>query len=260
MTQGGAFEADWLALRAGADAEARDPELFQSAVAWARRGGVVVDLGCGAGALAAAIAEAAPSARFRLVDGDPALLARAEARLGARGDAVAVDLNAPGGLETAVADADLIVASAFFDLVSTSWIDRLVAAIPRSAAVYAGLSYDGRQIWSPAHAADAAVVDAFNRHQRSDKGFGRSAGPDAGAVLASALAAVGRPTRVATSDWRLAPARAPRDAALTRALAAGAAEAAAEMGVDVDGWAGVARERVAIGHIDVWSPPASATL
>lgn len=259
------FSPDWLALRAPADAAARDAGLVDMLDDWARaRPGPlkVVDLGCGAGATFAALDHALPGADWLLVDNDPELLEIAAAF--AMGDAGAgsvrtgrLDLNE--SVEAAVSGADLVTASALFDLASQAWIDRLVAALPRGAALYAALSYDGAELWAPGHEAEPEAQRAFRAHQRGDKGFGGPAlGPEAADALAEALHAAGWNVRRAPSAWRL---ERPRDGALIEALAAGSAAAVAEMGaLDAETFAEWAAARAAadavlIGHEDILALP-----
>ena len=258
--EGAEFETSWLDLRAPADGRARDPGLKQAALdaLAARERPLVVDLACGAGATVAALANhAPPGTRWRLLDFDSVLLARAERRAQTRGldlEMRLIDLAAPGdGLANALEGADLVTASAFFDLVSSAWIERLLAALPDRAALYAALTYSGRTVWRPAHRDDAAVLDAMNRHQRGDKGFGPALGATAAEALASALAARGRKPVVADSDWRLTSVR---DRALIAELSAGIARAAQEMGVDSADWLATRSEvRAAeISHMDVFAP------
>lgn len=246
----GAFDADWLALRAEADARARDPDLL-AAAAEAAKGGLVVDLGAGTGATLSALAVAAQSARWRLVDRDPALLGLAAAQadsLGATAEAVALNLAAD--LETALAEGPaLIAASAFFDLVSAAWIDRFAAAARRrGAAVYAALSYDGRERWTPPHPEDPRVHAAFKADMARDKGFGPAIGPNGAARLAETLAAEGYEVRTAETPWRLT---ARRDGALIAALAEGKARAAGASA----GWLAARRgaETAEIGHVDLFA-------
>ena len=114
--------------------------------------------------------------------------------------------------------------------------------------------------WAPALDGDAAVRTAFNADQRRDKGFGPALGPAAGAALAAALAARGFAVRTAPSPWRLGPA----EAALERALTGGVAAAAAEAGLaEAAAW-GQARAargalRCSVGHVDVIALPAGAS-
>jgi SAM-dependent methyltransferase len=254
------FSSDWLALREPADGRARDSGLCRALAAHLaaiqRTGGagLAVDLGCGTGATQRALAPLARDLRWRLVDHDPALLAEAAARTGA--ETLCADLAADPA--AAVAGASLVTASALFDLASADWIDRLVAALPRDAAVLAALSYDGTETWEPAHEAEATGLAAFHAHQAGDKGFGASLGPRGAAYLAQALAAAGWSVRTARSDWVLT---APRDAALITALADGSTEAAAELGVMAPdllaGWTQARRTatRVTVGHVDVLALP-----
>ena len=252
------FEADWLALRAPADQRARDPGLLADAEALiaSRSKALVVDLGCGAGASVMAIS--APGANWRLVDNDAALIARAEAAAARRGTSAerrVLDLAAPGdGLAEAVSGADLVASSAFLDLVSAAWIDRLVAALPDRAGLYVALSYSGEMRWAPEHPQDEPVRAAFNRHQSGDKGFGPALGPAATGYLAETLEQAGRAPRLAQSDWRLSG---ERDGALIRELTTGIAGAAREMGIDVEGWLEArrgAREGL-VSHLDLYAPP-----
>lgn len=247
------FAADWLELRAPADDAARDPALLAAAGAFlAARGPapLVVDLGAGTGASLRALApHAPPGARFRLVDHDPGLLARAAARHPGA-ETRAADLSGP--LAPLLAGADLVTASAFFDLASAAFVARLIDALPRDAAVYAALSYDGREVWRPEPEGAAAVRRAFLTDQRRDKGLGPALGPGASGALAAALDASGRAPRRAPSPWRLERAR---DGALIDALAGGIADAAAAHGVEVGPWRAARFESCEIGHEDLFAAP-----
>src|SRR5690606_22426775 len=99
---------------------------------------------------------------------------------------------------------DLVVASALFDLVSEDWIDGLVERLVGAGiALLAMLNYSGTMRFWPPHPDDGAVLDAFNRHQRRDKGLGAAAGPEASALLASRFLARGWSVRRGESPWRL---------------------------------------------------------
>lgn len=249
------FSAEWLALRAGADARARDPGLRRAAARWARAKGAarIVDLGAGSGATLAALAREAGAARWRLVDTDPVLLERAAERaaeLGAQVETRVLDLS--DALDEALAaPVDLVTASAFFDLASAAWIDRFAAAAARTgAAVYAALSYDGVERWTPAHGEDATVLATFHADMRRDKGLGPALGPDAAAYLVKALGREGFAVVSAPSPWILTP---PRDRALIAALSDGTADATGAS----DAWraARLSATRVEIGHLDIWATP-----
>ncbi len=246
------FDADWLALRAGADARARDGALLRAA-AEAAGDGLILDLGAGTGATLGALAPLAPCARWLLADSDPALLARAAARaeaLGVAAEIAVCDLN--DDLEALAARRPaLIAASAFFDLTSGAFVARVAAtARAAGAAVYAALTYDGREDWRPPHPEDAAVAAAFRADMGRDKGFGPALGPEAGAALAAALRAEGFAVRAAPSPWRLERAR---DGALIAALAQGTAAAARASAA----WraARALAETAEIGHLDLFAAP-----
>jgi hypothetical protein len=248
------FAADWLALRAPADDRARDAGLVAALAAWAAgRALEVVDLGAGAGATLKALHAALPGARWRLVDDDPALLALASAagdRLGARVETRRIDLARDLAAALSPAPA-LVTASAFFDLAGAAWIEAFAdAAAAAGAAVYAALTYDGREAWAPPHPDDAAVHARFLADMRRDKGLGPALGAEAGPRLAAALRARGYGVSTADTPWRLA---APRDAALIAALADGSADAAAAP----DDWRAARRAAasVLIGHVDVLGLP-----
>jgi SAM-dependent methyltransferase len=222
------FSSNWLALREPADRAARDGALAAALGDWAAartralgRPLLVVDLGCGTGASHRALSPLLPGARWRLTDNDPALLAEAAGRTGAH--TLCLDLAATP--EIALDGADIVTASALFDLASAAWIDRLAGALAPGAAMLAALSYDGIETWDPADPAEAEGLAAFHAHQVGDKGFGPSLGPGGAAYLAQALARGGREVRRAPSPWRLSRSR---DGALIEALADGAAGAAAQ--------------------------------
>jgi hypothetical protein len=252
------FSADWLALRARADKRARDSGLAaRLSTHFAGRKGVrVLDLGAGTGAMLAATAPLlGPGQRWGLVDSDASLLARIAPPAGVAVEPVVADLAGDMGALFGP-QPDLIACSAFLDLCGAAWLDRLAAlAADATAAVYAVLSYDGREAWSPPHPLDGRVLAAFHADQRRDKGLGPALGPDAAAHLARALAAAGYEVVMAPSDWRLAP---PADMALIAALAAGTAAAVAPaLGPEAAAW-GESRataSAVTIGHVDLLALP-----
>lgn len=281
------FSADWLALREPADHAARNKEILaQVAGHFTGRDHLfVVDLGCGAGSNLRGCALSLPAARqsWTLVDYDPALLAAARECLAAWADSaeeqgeelllekdgktIAVDfrqadLNADID-RIAGWRPDLVTAAALFDLVSPAWIERFVATLARcKLPLYTVLIYDGREEWAPPHAEDAAVHGAFLAHQRRDKGFGLSAGPEAGRVMQAALERAGYRVASGDSPWILDRSR----AALTRDLIAGIARAAEETGqvnaADARVWAEFRRSAAdradasgLVGHVDLWATP-----
>ena len=278
------FAADWLALRETADLRARNAMVRAAAMApFKHRSAVtIVDLGCGTGANLRALAMHLPAVqRWRLVDHDPALLAAARAALrlwadrseeradglvldksGRRIDVVFAPADLATGCDAVLAEpADLVTAAAFFDLVSQAWIEAFCDALARHALpLYAVLTYDGREEWSPPHPADAAMRAAFHSHQSRDKGFGPAAGPTAAASVQAALRREGYEAISGPSPWRLGA----DDAMLIAALADGAAAAVAETmlvaSADCAAWrqARVAASACTIGHVDLFARPGQA--
>jgi SAM-dependent methyltransferase len=245
------FSADWLSLRESADHAARDRALLQRlADALAERETPeIIDLGCGTGSNLRAIAPALPQMRqhWRLVDYDGALLVAAREHLGAWADSAsrdgdALELIKDGRhLHVSFIQADLardidpvldpapdlVTAAALFDLCARDWIRFFANAVTRRRSIfYTALTYDGHEIWQPPHPADSAVLAAFHAHQITDKGFGRSAGPEATQALHEAFSNLDYTVETAESPWRLSQA----DGALIAALAEGQAEAVKQTG------------------------------
>ena len=148
---------------------------------------------------------------------------------------------------------DLVTAAALFDLCSADFIAQAARDIAHSgAAFYTVLTYDGMEEWLPPHEADADVLAAFLAHQKTDKGFGVSAGPDTPSALRDAFAQNGFAVHDASTPWLL---EAPRDAALMRELAHGIAQATQETGrldpARIGSWRKAARVSARIGHRDL---------
>lgn len=267
------FAVDWLALREPADRRARSAAIvadvahamgFLSTQQQVR----VTDLGCGTGSTLRALSPHLPARQhWRLVDNDPALLGAAAQRARELPQSVTVaplraDLQ--DELEAVVAlDADLLTASAFLDLVSHAWLERLAAAAAQHRRpVYVALSYDGRTRCDPVDPFDAAVLASFNTHQLGDKGLGGALGPTAAAAAVRCFEAVGFEVRTAPADWRLGSG----DRALQEQLVLGWHRAAGETATldpaALDGWLGRrlaaladGRSRLEVGHVDLWARP-----
>jgi SAM-dependent methyltransferase len=260
------FSAGWLAMREPYDRAARNSTVL-GAVAAAFAGApaaTVTDLGCGTGATMRMMVPLLPARQtWRLIDNDKSLLAAAAAAGPAGVNVATIAANLADAVEERLGDCDLVVTSALLDLVSAAWLDRLVAALARlSRPFYAALSYDGTVALSPGSRYDMEVIDAVNRHQRTDKGFGPALGPDAALAAPERLRAAGYRVVEGRSDWELGPA----DTPIQLEMLAGWAGAAREIGADpaaVERWLGERREHVSagrsqmrVGHIDFFATPA----
>lgn len=228
------FSIDWLDRREDADRRARDNALRERTLEWlagenaSDRETVVVDLGAGTGSTLRAL-DAQEPLSWRLVDNDTALLAEAQRRHGTT-----------HRIETCIADladiatlplepARLVTASALFDLVSADFIEALAKELKtrcqhNPVGLYTALNYDGTTHWTPAHPLDEVVLQAFNRDQRKDKGFGPALGPDAGSVIDRMFTEAGFEVHSASSPWVLDGA----DQAMMKALITGIAGAVSD--------------------------------
>lgn len=255
------FDPSWLALREAYDHAVRDAGLTAAFVKALGPSPDLIDLGCGTGSNLRFLApHLQASQRWICVDYDPVLLDV----LGA---------NKPSGVEVGTVCLDLakklddlaiepgvgVTAAALLDLTSKSWLDRLAAHCHRHPVLMT-LSFDGRMIWDPVDPDDEAMLSAFLEHQRGDKGFGPSLGPDAADHLAQCFQDVGNDVRLAPSDWVFAGA----DRSIQLALLDGMAGAAAEIDPSLPtlAWKGRRlaliegeRSSLTVGHLDLLSLP-----
>jgi hypothetical protein len=264
------FSADWLDLRERYDLLSRNPMVLDAVAAHLEPSFSVqiVDLACGTGSTARALGPHLPVRQnWSLIDNDLGLLARAKATPVARDTAINViplDLNRD--LEAALDGAvDLVATSALLDLVSESWLDRLVVEIvARSIPIYAALSYDGRTKLTPPDPFDAAIAAAVNAHQRTDKGFGPALGPTAAVFAIARFEALGYSVVQGTSDWLMGP----DDFEIQTEILAGWAHAAHEIGAlsraETAAWLTRRRDCVAagrfslsVGHVDFFAVPSA---
>ena len=220
----------WLALREAADTAARSAALTR-AIAEALpvdRPMRILDLGTGTGSNVRYLSRHLPVPQeWLLVDRDPALLAEVPARMtDCHIETRRMELGTVDDPEI-FSGRHLVTASALLDLVSQRWLFALAERCrDRGAAALFALTYNGRSRCSPEEPEDGAILELFNRHQRtSDKGFGAAAGPGAVDAAAECFAAVGYHVRREPSDWIL-----PADGKpLQRLLIEGWAEASLEI-------------------------------
>jgi hypothetical protein len=105
------------------------------------------------------------------------------------------------------------------------------------------------------------VIAAFNRHQRTDKGFGVALGPDAARIAPERLRAAGFTVVEGRSDWQFGPG----DRGIQKLLIAGWGAAATEVGVKplvLMAWLiertdhiDKGRSQMRVGHIDFFATP-----
>ncbi|PRY72254.1 DUF938 domain-containing protein [Halomonas ventosae] len=279
------FSAAWLALREGLDGRSRSHRLTGLAADWLSERAAphgIVDLGSGSGSNLCFLAARLPGPqRWRLVDHDAELLAHARRR----GAPLRDGAGRPLSVETAcrslfpvdrelLAEADLVVASALFDLMPRSWVASLVdACAARGQALLLILSVDGDWAFLDRRGArvedgeDIAVRTLFQGHQCRDKGLGPALGGEAPAVLASLLTAAGFRVESDASPWHLAAGDATQQS-LAEALVTGWHDAAVEQApleaIRLGAW----RDRrlaairagelgVTVGHRDLFAWPAA---
>lgn len=277
------FSSDWLALREPADNDARDAELLDLvAQRYEGRDGVrVLDLGCGTGSNLRATWNVLPDwQHWTLVDHDERLLDAARDALTRWADGaevfgeellltkgkrhISVDLR-KADLTTDLDKLlgwkpDFVTASALFDLVSLHWLDTFVGALAkRKLPLYTVLTYDGREDWQPVHASDVAMLTAFNTHQRRDKGFGASVGPDATDELARLFKKRGYTVETAESPWQLGDRQRPLVAALTTGIADAVRDLGTVPEAEIEAWLAAKARATScrIGHLDLWAVPAA---
>ncbi len=206
------FSIAWLDLREPADFAARDKTLVQAALDWLGQktdpispDRILVDLGSGTGSTVRALTKlGASNFVWRLVDLDGKLLDEALKRHGKQLliEDYQADLTVVN--ELPLTGANIVTASALFDLASAEFCDSLIARIDsRKTVFYAALNYDGNTQWTPAHPLDEVVLTAFNQDQLRDKGFGPALGPKATDYLKAKLASVGYQVQIAASPWQL---------------------------------------------------------
>lgn len=262
------FSHQWLALREPVDLRARNAAIRTAFVstlkqrqAQLQRPLTLLDLGSGTGASARALSPHLPFPhRWRLAEFDPALIAIArELALPGAPPSEIIEADLADGVPPALlAGVDAVTTSAFLDLVSGSWLDRLAGDLARARLPFlAMLTYDGRMSISPPHPFDETVRAAMNSHQRRDKGFGPALGPDAADHATRSFAAAGFQITEGPSDWQARK----DETGFQAMLLDGWIAAAKEIGVDQEGLAGfaaahrkaLAEERLTscVGHRDM---------
>ena len=204
------FSANWLALREPLDHAARNNQVLTEVANHfaSRKHFQICDIGCGTGSTIRAIRTILKMPiNWHLVDNDAVLLGLVSKTV-SDNDTVRTS-NADLSLSAEILfepPPDLITTSAFFDLVSEAWLSSLIdTASHRGTPIYAALTYDGRSECKPHHVTDKKIQSAFNRHQRTNKGFGPALGPEAALAFISLLKGADYTVSVGTSDWLAGP-------------------------------------------------------
>ncbi len=220
MSMADSFDADWLSLREGVDAQSRCRPLAQAFLTAVAQGGSrpILDLGCGTGANLRYLRQVAGKPFDAVaVDRDPLLLARLRADL-PWVETLEADLTALDRLPWDRIGG--VTCSALLDLVSASWMQALMARLAAHRLPFlAALSVDGQHDFTPPQELDETVSIAFAGDQRRDKGFGGpSLGPLAPDQALAAARAAGMRVEAADTPWQLS---ADRDGPLLRAFLQG---------------------------------------
>ena len=158
----------------------------------------------------------------------------------------------------------LVTASALLDLVSESWLSALAQQCRASgAAALFALTYNGQSSCVPVEPEDEMIRKLMNRHQKTDKGFGTAAGPDATDDAARCFSAVGYRVRRESSDWVLRPDTRDLQRELIEGWAKAAVEIAPQQSALVHDWLArrlahvdAGRSHLTVGHEDLaaWPP------
>ena len=288
------FSANWLRQREPFDQVARSQTLaagFRAALEHRAASPLrIMDLACGSGANFRALAPLLEvDQEWRLVDHDPLLLTAQRTELTRwaiqRGwhcqdheGATRIDTGTARWLirgqqldlardleDIDLAACDGLVTTAFLDLVSSTWLDRLSALMARiRRPLLATLTVDGRRTWHPGKPTDRLIADAFLSHQGSDKGFGPSLGVQATPSLAALLANAGYRVSTHASDWRIGQAHPEMLLTMAQEAAAVATETEPANASAVSSWLAErsndiqqGRLSMEVGHLDLLAVPDS---
>lgn len=250
------FSAEWLAMREPLDHVSRDAGLLANVVSYAGANAVVVDLGSGTGSTARAFNDPVCATwTWHFIDGNQDLLNISKTRHPRSVQSV-MDLKDIDKLP--LDHVDLVTASALLDLMPHAWVAKLARRLQKaSIAFYSAINYNGNMRWTPPHHDDQSITDAFNRHQRTDKGVGPALGPASGTVAANIFAEHGFDVSLADSPWELSPDRADLHLSLINGIGDAAAECGHSLAIDwIKARSAMAAKSIGyIGHTDLLAVP-----
>ncbi|MEM1399460.1 MAG: class I SAM-dependent methyltransferase [Pseudomonadota bacterium] len=258
------FSSEWLAARRRLDHSSRSetPLDFRDTLAQRAEPITIVDLGAGTGSNIDFLAPRLPvEQRWRLVEVDPALRAAAQFD---RTNVIDVDWRGDD-LSNRLRDVlhgpiDLITGSALLDLVSADWMEQLVdLMVEKQAHFHFALTYDGAHRFDPQHPLDTVVIEAFNRHQQTDKGFGPALGPLASERASKLLTNHGYQIVEVSTPWHIGPGESDFAAELVSGIAHAASDISAGLG---ENWqedrlhdAKSGNLSITVGHCDLFAWP-----
>jgi hypothetical protein len=254
------FSEEWLALREPADHRARSARVTDILAHALPPGVKALDLAAGTGSNVRYLLPRLPRVQeWLLVDHDSRLLSVACKNSARAVETRVVDLARLDRIEWLFGGRNLVTASALLDLVAETWLrDMLTRCHEVGALVLLALTYDGRMECLPHDSDDELIRSLVNRHQMTDKGFGRALGPTAADRAATILGELGYIVARERSDWQLSR----DDGELQARLITGWADAAMETApVDADAitrWrerrlthVKEGRSRILVGHEDL---------
>jgi trans-aconitate methyltransferase len=197
---------DWLTAREVADARFRSSELaisFATLVGNGQDNRLIVDLACGTGANIRYLAPyLAIDQNWLGIDCSDEMLLNAAVRLSSTPIAFRKEDLATGIESIPTGKGVAITASAFLDLTSANWLNRMAIHCCHSPLLIA-MSTVSQPQWNPEEEWDESIRSVLERHQRADHGFGPSLGPDAAVHLADQLRSLGCRVELRQSDWIL---------------------------------------------------------
>ena len=256
----------WLTLREPVDHSARSEAVLSAVAHYFLEENYlqITDIGTGTGSTVRALRPfLSHNISWHLIDNDSLLLEHAQKALGEQNVQLSnADLSTSLDAIFA-APASLVTTSAFLDLVSEAWMQNFAAKLAQhKIPFYAALTYNGISECLPHHDLDEVVLDAFNTHQKTDKGFGPAMGPDAADISIRILKEHGFEIIEDRSDWIAGPNHPQFQQILLEGWHQAACEIKPDLKSDFDQWLEFRIEKiknnenhVTVGHVDFIAIP-----